>query len=32
VTGDMFCRATDVDYRLDTPAARSFLGDYVDLP
>jgi secreted trypsin-like serine protease len=32
VTGDAVCKATDLDYRLDTPAARSFLKDYVKLP
>ncbi len=32
VTGDVFCRATNVVYRLDTPAAREFLGQYVVLP
>ena len=32
VTGDMWCRATDVDYRLDTESARSFLADFVELP
>ncbi len=32
VTGDAFCRATNVDYRLDTTAARDFLAQYVTLP
>jgi secreted trypsin-like serine protease len=32
VTGDAPCRATDVDYRLDTGPARHFLGEFVDLP
>jgi hypothetical protein len=32
VTGDPFCRSTNVTYRLDTPAARSFLDDFVTLP
>ncbi len=32
VTGDRWCKATDKTYRLDTPAAREFLGDYVTLP
>jgi hypothetical protein len=32
VTGDAICRATNVDYRLDTDSARTFLADYVDLP
>ena len=32
VTGDAWCRATDVTYRLDTDSAREYLGDFVDLP
>jgi hypothetical protein len=32
VTGDSVCRATDTDYRLDTPSARGFLGQFVTLP
>ena len=32
ITGDAQCRATNVDYRLDTASARSFLDDYVALP
>ncbi len=32
VTGDSVCKATDKDYRLDTESARSFLGNYVELP
>jgi hypothetical protein len=32
ITGDNVCRATNVDYRLDTQAARAFLGQYVTLP
>jgi secreted trypsin-like serine protease len=32
ITGDAVCRATNVDYRLDTESARAFLGQYVDLP
>ena len=32
ITGDFRCRATNVDYRLDTPSARAFLGQYVALP
>jgi hypothetical protein len=32
ITGDTTCRSTNVDYRLDTPAARAFLGRYVTLP
>jgi hypothetical protein len=31
-TGDMNCRATTWDWRLDTPEARGFLGKYVPLP
>jgi secreted trypsin-like serine protease len=32
ITGDAVCRSTNVDYRLDTPAARAFLAPYVALP
>ncbi len=32
VTGDIYCKSTNVDYRLDTPTARDFLDDYVTLP
>jgi len=32
VTGDMWCRATDVTYRLDTDSARTYLSDFVELP
>jgi hypothetical protein len=32
ITGDAICRATNVDYRLDTAPARAFLGQYVRLP
>lgn len=32
ITGDSMCLATNVDYRLDTPAARAFLGQFVTLP
>jgi hypothetical protein len=32
VTGDAVCKATDLTYRLDTPAAREFLADFVTLP
>jgi len=32
ITGDAVCRSTNVDYRLDTASARSFLGRYVALP
>ena len=32
VTGDAPCRATDVTYRLDTPSARAYLGQFVTLP
>ena len=30
--GDIPCYATAVQYRTDTPSARDFLADYVDLP
>jgi V8-like Glu-specific endopeptidase len=32
ITGDSVCRATNVDYRLDTASARTFLAPYVALP
>ena len=32
ITGDAVCRATNVDYRLDTASARAFLGQYITLP
>jgi V8-like Glu-specific endopeptidase len=32
VTGDANCKATDKDYRIDTPAARIFLSKFVTLP
>ena len=32
ITGDIVCRATDKDYRLDTSSARAFLGQFVTLP
>jgi secreted trypsin-like serine protease len=32
ITGDVWCRATDKTYRIDTPAARAFLDDFVTLP
>ena len=32
ITGDYVCRSTNVDYRLDTPSARAFLGQFVTLP
>jgi secreted trypsin-like serine protease len=32
ITGDSVCRATNVDYRMDTRSARTFLGAFVDLP
>ena len=32
ITGDIVCRATNVTYRLDTPAARTFLSQFVALP
>lgn len=30
--GDPVCRAENINYRLDTPAARAFLGGFVKLP
>ena len=32
ITGDSMCRATNVDYRMDTASARAFLGQYLTLP
>lgn len=32
VTGDAWCRATDVTYRLDTDSARSYLSQWMTLP
>jgi secreted trypsin-like serine protease len=32
ITGDIFCFATNVVYRLDTPSARAFLSQFVTLP
>jgi secreted trypsin-like serine protease len=32
IPGDVFCFATDVDYRIDTPQAREFLSEFVTLP
>lgn len=32
ITGDAFCKSTNVVYRLDTPAARAFLSQFVTLP
>ena len=32
VTGDAYCKATDKDYRVDTPQARAFLANYLTLP
>jgi hypothetical protein len=32
ISGDTACRSTNVDYRLDTPSARAFLGQFVALP
>jgi hypothetical protein len=32
ISGDFVCRSTNVDYRLDTSSARSFLQPYVTLP
>ena len=31
-SGDNVCRSTSRDYRLDTPTARAFLGQFVALP
>jgi hypothetical protein len=30
--GDAMCRATDLDYRLDTESARAYLAQFVTLP
>lgn len=32
IIGDALCKATNVDYRLDTRQARAFLGEFVSLP
>jgi hypothetical protein len=32
ITGDAWCRASNKTYRVDTPAARDFLDDYIALP
>jgi secreted trypsin-like serine protease len=32
ITGDVFCFATNVAYRIDTPQARAFLSQFVTLP
>ena len=32
ITGDVFCKATNVIYRTDTASARNFLGNFVTLP
>jgi hypothetical protein len=32
ITGDAVCRSTNVTYRLDTPSARTFLGQFITLP
>lgn len=32
ITGDVYCKSTNVTYRLDTASARAFLGGYVTLP
>jgi trypsin len=32
ITGDTQCKSTNVDYRLDTQSARTFLGQFVALP
>jgi hypothetical protein len=31
VTGDRWCKALDQTYRVDTPWARDFLSEFVDL-
>lgn len=31
-TGDAMCLSTNTTYRVDTPEARAFLGQYVTLP
>ena len=32
ITGDAICRSTNVDYRLDTESARTFLARHIRLP
>jgi hypothetical protein len=32
ITGDTFCKSTNVTYRTDTPSARAFLSRFVTLP
>jgi secreted trypsin-like serine protease len=32
ITGDTYCKSTNVTYRLDTRSARAFLRNYVTLP
>jgi hypothetical protein len=32
ITGDAVCRSTNVVYRMDSPVARAFLGQFVTLP
>ncbi len=32
ITGDVFCKATNVIYRLDTESARAFLSQFVAVP
>ena len=32
ITGDSMCRATNVTYRLDTPEALGFIGQFIALP
>lgn len=32
ITGDAVCKATDKDYRVDTPWAQAFLSEFVTLP
>ncbi len=32
ITGDAQCKSQDKDYRMDTPNARAFLGQFITLP
>jgi hypothetical protein len=32
ITSDMFCKSTNVVYRVDTESARAFLSRFVALP
>ena len=32
ITGDVFCKAANITYRLDTRSARAFLRHYATLP